>query len=48
MSTLNEARQPSLKDKLAAQEKALIKEEVAVEVELEAVKKAKKRAGKKN
>ena len=46
MSTLNEARQPSLKDKLAAQEKALAQEAVAVDTEIKAVKKAKKRAGK--
>ena len=48
MSTLTEARQPSLKDKLAAQEKALVQEAVAVETEINAVKKAKKRASKKN
>ena len=46
MSTLNEARQPSLKDKLTAQESALKAEADSVSEELAAVKKAKKRASK--
>ena len=44
--SLTSAKSPSLKDKLAAQEKALKEESVAVENEIKAVKKAKKRAGK--
>jgi len=48
MSTLNEAKSPSLKDKLAAQERALQAEAVAVDSEMKAVKVAKNRAGKKN
>lgn len=47
MSTLNDARKPSLKDKLAAKEAALKKEVIAVESEIQAVEVAKKRAGKK-
>jgi len=48
MSTLTDARMPRMSDKLAAQEKALKEEAVAVAEEIVAVKKAKKRAGKKN
>ena len=43
--SLTASRRPSLKDKLAAQEAALEQEAVAVEEEIVAVKKAKKRAG---
>ena len=44
--SLTQGRRPSLKDKLAAQEKALIHEDVAVIAELGAVRGAKKRASK--
>ncbi len=44
--SLTSAKAPSLKDKLADQEKSLVKEVDVVESELEAVKKAKKRASK--
>lgn len=44
--SLTKFRQVSLKDKLAAEEVALSKEVAMVEMELGAVKKAKKRASK--
>lgn len=46
--SLTNFKAPSLKDKHAAQEAALKEEIVAVEAELGAVKKAKKRASKKD
>ena len=48
MSTLTDARMPRMSDKLAAQEAALKVEAEAVNEEIIAVKKAKKRAIKKN
>jgi hypothetical protein len=45
--SLNPGKRPSLKDKLDAQERALMQEKKAVEVELGAVTKAKGRASKK-
>jgi hypothetical protein len=45
--SLNPGKRASLKDKLDAQEKVLMEEKKAVEVELDAVTKAKGRASKK-
>jgi hypothetical protein len=44
--SLTNIRKGSLKDKLAAKERDLIKEDVAVEAELDAVRKAKSRVSK--